>query len=179
MGMHPRASGLSPIDVGLEGHIRPFLGAQAREPRSAIAHSEAARINPRSHHAAASAADFETAFSAMSKQGAQAALVLSTPLFINGAKPLAELGLTHKLPSLYVPKQHVQAGGLLSYSPDRSDLWRRGAGYVDRVLKGAKPADLAVQQPTKFELVINLKTARAIGINLPQAFLARADEVIE
>jgi putative ABC transport system substrate-binding protein len=129
--------------------------------------------------AAASAADFESAFASMTKEGAQAVLVLSTPLFINGAKPLAELGLKHKLPSLYGPKQHVQAGGLMSYSPDRSDLWRRGAGYVDRVLKGAKPADLVVQQPTKFELVINLKTATAIGITIPPAFLVRADEVIE
>ena len=129
--------------------------------------------------AAPTAASFESAFSAMSKERAQAVLVLSTPLFINAAKPLAELCLKHKLPSLYGPKQHVQAGGLMSYSPDRADQWRRGAGYVHKVLKGAKPADLAVQQPTKFELVINLKTARAIGIDLPQAFLARADEVIE
>jgi putative ABC transport system substrate-binding protein len=115
----------------------------------------------------------------MTSEGAQAVLVLSTPLFINGAQPLANLGLKHGLPSLYGPKQHVQAGGLMSYSPDRSDLWRRGAGYVDRVLKGATPADLAVQQPTKFELTINLKTAAAIGITIPTAFLARADEVIE
>jgi len=129
--------------------------------------------------AAPTAADFEGAFSAMSKERAQAVLVLSTPLFIAGAKPLAELGLRHRLPSLYGPKQHVEAGGLMSYSPDRADLWRRGAGYVDQVLKGAKPADLAVQQPTKFELSVNLRTAKAIGITIPQSFLARADEVIE
>lgn len=129
--------------------------------------------------AAPTAADFEGAFSAMRSAGAQALLVLSTPLFIAGARPLAELGLRHNLPSLYGPKNHVQAGGLMSYSPDRADLWRRGAGYVDKVLKGAKPADLAVQQPTKFELVVNLKTAKAVGITIPQSFLARADEVIE
>jgi putative ABC transport system substrate-binding protein len=129
--------------------------------------------------AAPSAADFETAFATMSREGAQAVLALSTPLFINGALQLAELSLRHKLPSFYGPKQHVHAGGLMSYSPDRSDLWRRGASYVDKVLKGAKPADLAVQQPTRFELVINLKTAKVLGLTLPPTLLARADEVIE
>ena len=129
--------------------------------------------------AAPTAASFESAFLAMSKQGAQAVLVLSTPLFINGAKPLAELGLKHNLPSFYGPKQNIQAGGLMSYSPDRADLWRRGAGYVDKILRGAKPADLAVQQPTKFELVINLNTAKALGLTVPASLLARADEVIE
>jgi putative tryptophan/tyrosine transport system substrate-binding protein len=129
--------------------------------------------------AAPFAAEFESAFSAMGKEGAQAVLVLSTPLFIAGAKPLAELGLKYKLASLYGPKQHVTAGGLMSYSPDRADLWRRGAGYVDKVLKGVKPADLAVQQPTKYELAINLKTAKALGLEVPPTFLARADEVIE
>jgi putative ABC transport system substrate-binding protein len=129
--------------------------------------------------AAASTADFESAFSMMSKEGAQAVLVLSTPLFISGAQALAGLGLKHKLPSLYGPKHHVLAGGLMSYSPDRADLWRRAAGYVDKVLKGAMPADLAVQQPTQFELVVNVRAAKAIGISLQPAFLARADEVIE
>ena len=105
--------------------------------------------------------------------------VLSTPLFIAGAKRLAELALTHKLPSLFGPRHHVEAGGLMSYSPDRNDLWRRAAIYVDKVLKGATPADLPVQQPTKFELVINLKTAKALGLEVPPTLLARADEVIE
>lgn len=128
---------------------------------------------------APSAVDFENAFFTMSTEGAQAVLVLSTPLFIAGAKPLAELGLKYKIASLYGPKQHVVAGGLMSYSPDRADLWRRGAGYVDKILKGAKPADLAVQQPVKYELVINVVTAKAIGIELPATLLARADEVVE
>jgi ABC-type uncharacterized transport system substrate-binding protein len=79
----------------------------------------------------------------------------------------------------YGPKQHVTAGGLMSYSPDRADLWRRGAGYVDKVLRGVKPAELPVQQPTKYELVINLKTAKALGLEVPHTLLARADEVIE
>jgi hypothetical protein len=102
-----------------------------------------------------------------------------TPLFIAGAKPLAELGLKYKVASLYGPKQHVFAGGLMSYLPDRADLWRRGAGYVDKILKGVKPADLAVQQPVKYELAINLKPANTLGIDLPPTLLARADEVIE
>jgi len=87
--------------------------------------------------------------------------------------------LSHKLPSLFGPKQHVEVGGLMSYSPDRADLWRRGAIYVDKILKGAKPGDLPVEQPTKFELVINMKTARSLELRIPPSVLARADEVIQ
>ncbi|MEK7446639.1 MAG: ABC transporter substrate binding protein, partial [candidate division NC10 bacterium] len=106
-------------------------------------------------------------------------LVLSTPIFIAGAKRLAELAITHKLPSMFGPRHHVEAGGLMSFGPDRADLYRRGAIYVDKILKGAKPADLPVQQPTKFELLINLKTAKALGLTLPQSLLLRADQVIQ
>jgi putative tryptophan/tyrosine transport system substrate-binding protein len=126
-----------------------------------------------------SASEYESAFAAMTRERCDGVLVLSTPLFIAGAKPLAELAIKHKLPSLFGPRHHVEAGGLMSYSPDRVDLWRRGAVFVDKILKGAKPADLPVQQPTKFELVINLNTAKAIGVKIPEAFLLRADEVIE
>jgi putative ABC transport system substrate-binding protein len=129
--------------------------------------------------AARSATEYDDAFAAMIRDRADAVQVLSTPLFIAGAKRLAELALTHKLPSLFGPSHHVAAGGFMSYSPDRADLWRRAAVYVDKVLKGANPADLPVQQPTKFELVINLKTAKAVGLTLPPAFILRADEVIE
>jgi putative ABC transport system substrate-binding protein len=125
------------------------------------------------------ATEYESAFAAISRERADGVLVLSTPLFISGAKPLADLALKHKLPSLFGPKHHVDAGGLMSYSPDRADLWRRCAIYVDRILKGAKPASVPVQQPTKFELFINLKTAKAIGVKIPEAFLLRADKVIE
>ena len=123
--------------------------------------------------------EYESAFAAMVRARANGVLVLSTPLFIAGAQRLAELALTHRLPSLFGPKHHVVAGGLMSYSPDRVDLWRRGAIYVDKLLKGAKPAELPVQQPTKFELVINLKTAHVLGIKIPRSILLRADEVIE
>ena len=126
-----------------------------------------------------SATEYESAFRAIVEERANAVLVLSTPLFIAGAKRLAELSLAHKLPSLFGPKHHVEAGGLMSYSPDRADLWRRGALYVDKILRGIDPADLPVHQPTKFELVINLKTAKAIGLSIPSSLLTGADEVIE
>jgi putative ABC transport system substrate-binding protein len=85
----------------------------------------------------------------------------------------------HKLPTMFGPREHVEAGGLLSYSLDRADLYRRAATYVDKILKGANPADLPVQQATKFELVINLKTAKTLGLTIPQLVLARADEIIQ
>jgi putative tryptophan/tyrosine transport system substrate-binding protein len=126
-----------------------------------------------------SATEYGDAFSAIVKERASAVLVLSTPLFIAGASQLAGLALTHRLPSLFGPKHHVEAGGLMSYSPDRVDLYRRGALYVDKILKGVKPADLPVEQPTKFELVINLKTARALGRPIPPSLLSRADQLIQ
>jgi len=126
-----------------------------------------------------SATEYDSAFAAIVRERADAVLVLSTPLFIAGAKRLAELCLVNKLPSLFGPKHHVQEGGLMSYSPDRADLWRRGAIFVDKILLGIDPADLPVQQPTKFDLVINLKTAKLIGLTIPPTLLGRADEVIE
>ncbi len=126
-----------------------------------------------------SATEFDSAFSAIVRERASGVLVLSTPLFIAQARQLADLAMKHKLPTMFGPKEHAQAGGLLSYGPDRADLWRRGATFVDKILKGAKPADLPVQQPTKFELVINLKTAKALGLTIPQLVLGRADEVIQ
>jgi putative tryptophan/tyrosine transport system substrate-binding protein len=125
------------------------------------------------------ATEFDSAFSAIVHERADAVLVLSTPLFMGGAKRLAELAIMHKLPTMFGPKEHVEAGGLLSYSPDRADLYRRAASYVDKILKGAKPAEMPVEQATKFELVINLKTAKALGLTIPPSLLARADQVIE
>ena len=126
-----------------------------------------------------SATEFDSAFSAIIRERAGGVLVLSTPLFIAGARRLAELAIKHKVPTMFGPAEHVEAGGLMSYSPDRADQWRRGAIYVDKILKGAKPADLPVQQPTKFEFVINLKTAKQIGLTIPPNVLARADKVIK
>ena len=133
------------------------------------------RVQPQ---AVRSATEFDSAFSAIAHERSGAVLVLSTPLFIGGAKRLAELALTHKLPSMFGPREHVEAGGLLSYSPDRADLYRRAATYVDKILKGANPADLPVQQATTFYLIVNLKTAKALGLTIPPSLLRRADEVI-
>ena len=126
-----------------------------------------------------SATEYESAFSSIVRERADGLLVLATPLFISGAKQLADFAIALKLPSLFGPSHSVQAGGLMSYSPDRADQWRRTAVYVDKILKGAKPADLPVQQPNKFELVINLKTAKVIGLTIPESFLLRADKLIE
>jgi putative tryptophan/tyrosine transport system substrate-binding protein len=123
--------------------------------------------------------DFAKAFSAMSSARADAVLVLSTPLFIAAAAELAGIAINHNLPTLFGPREHAEAGGLISYGPDRAHLWRRGASYVDKVLRGANPAELPVQQPTKYELTINLKTAKTLGLTIPESLLARADEVIE
>jgi putative ABC transport system substrate-binding protein len=125
-----------------------------------------------------SATEFDSVFSAIVHGRADAVLILTTPLFIAGAQRLAKLALTHKLPSMGL-KYLVEAGGLMSYWPNRADYYRRGAIYVDKILKGAKPADLPVEQATKFELVINLQTAKALGITIPRALLVRADHVIQ
>jgi putative ABC transport system substrate-binding protein len=126
-----------------------------------------------------SAADFDSAFLTMARERVGAALVLSTPLFMGSARRLADLAIAHKLPTMFGPSEHAEAGGLLSYGPDRNDLYRRAASYVDRILKGAKPADLPVEQATKLELVVNLETARRIGVVIPPLVLARASQTIE
>ncbi len=126
-----------------------------------------------------SATEFDSTFAAISHERSGGLLVLSTPLFMGGARRLAELAMTYKLPTMFGPREHAEAGGLLSYGPDREDLYRRAAAYVDKILKGAKPGDLPVQQATKFELVINLKTAKALGLTIAPSLLGRADEIIQ
>ena len=123
--------------------------------------------------------DFDRAFSEMMRAHAEALVVLATPVFATASRRLADLAIKTRLPTMFSLREFVRAGGLMSYGPDRAQLFRRAATYVDQILKGAKPADLPVQQPTKFELVINLKTARALGLTIPQALLQRADQVIE
>ena len=128
---------------------------------------------------ARTAGELEGAFSTMARDGAQAVLVLGTPFFITARQRLAELAIAHRLPTMFQGRPYVEAGGLMSYFPNHEDLWRSAAVYVDKILRGAKPADLPVEQPTKLELVINGRTAKAIGLTIPQSVLLRADQVIE
>jgi putative ABC transport system substrate-binding protein len=123
--------------------------------------------------------EFDGAFAAMSKERAGALLVVTDPIFVLHRARLADLASKNRLPSMYGMGEYVKAGGLISYGPNLSDRFRHAATFVDNVLKGAKPADLPVQQPTKFELTINLRTAKALGLTVPPSLLARADEVIE
>jgi putative ABC transport system substrate-binding protein len=124
-------------------------------------------------------AELEGAFAAMARDGAHGVLVLATPFFFTARQRMAQLALTRRLPTMLQGRDYVEAGGLMSYYANYDDLWRRAATYVDRILKGAKPADLPVQQPTKFEFVINAKTAKALGLSIPSSVLARADEIIQ
>ncbi len=124
-------------------------------------------------------ADIDRAFSDMTRARAGALTVLSTPMFGSERRRLLDLAAKSRLPTVYSFREYVDAGGLMSYGSSLADLSRRAATYVDKILKGAKPADLPVQQPTKFELVINLKTAKALGLTIPPSLLQRADEVIQ
>jgi putative tryptophan/tyrosine transport system substrate-binding protein len=121
---------------------------------------------------------FDRAFAAMTRAHAGALLVLGDAVVFQHRRRFAELAATSRLPTMYDQREFVEAGGLLSYGPSRSDTRRRAAVYVDKILKGAKPADLPVEQPTKFELIINLKTAEALGLTIPPTLLFLADEVI-
>ena len=124
-------------------------------------------------------ADFDRAFSDMTRARAGALTVLGSAMFNNERRHLVDLAAKHRLPAVYTGRVSVDAGGLMSYGPNVPDFWRRAATYVDKILKGAKPADLPVEQPTKFELVINLKTAKDLSLTIPQSVLARADELIQ
>jgi putative ABC transport system substrate-binding protein len=123
--------------------------------------------------------DFDRAFSDMTRGRAGALIVLGTAMFANERRRLVDLAAKHRLPGVYGFREYVDAGGLMSYGPNVADLYRRAATYVDKILKGAKPGDLPVEQPEKFELVINLKTAKTLGLTIPPSLLQRADQVIE
>ena len=123
--------------------------------------------------------DIETAFRAATKGRADTVLVLQSPIFFSQRKQIADLAIKNRLAAIYPQTEYTEAGGLMDYGANTPDLFRRAATYVDKVLKGAKPADLPVEQPTKFDLVINLKTAKQIGLTIPPNVLARADRVIK
>jgi len=124
-------------------------------------------------------ADIDRAFSDMTRARAGALTVLSTPMFASERRRLVGLAAKNRLPAVYPQREYVDAGGLMSYGPNFADMYRAAATYVDKILKGAKPGDLPVEQPTKLELVINLKTAKALGLAIPQSVLGRADELIQ
>jgi putative ABC transport system substrate-binding protein len=123
--------------------------------------------------------EFDGAFSTMTQEGMGGFLVIASPLTFSQRAPLAELALKHRLPGMFGSRENVEAGGLMSYGADLNDLHRRAALYVDKILKGVKPADLPVEQASKYEFVINLKTANALGLAIPESLLLRADKVIE
>ena len=123
--------------------------------------------------------DFSAAFAALSPSRIDALLALGNPINFRGRQLIADFALKNRLPSIYDERLFVEAGGLISYAPSFTDSFRRAATYVDKILKGQQPADLPVEQPTKFDLVINLKTAKALGLTIPPSLLLRADHVIE
>ena len=123
--------------------------------------------------------ELDGAFSAMKEARAGALIVESSSLLFTSRTRLADLALKNRLPTMFAQKEYAEAGGLMAYSADFSDLFRRTATFVDKILKGRKPSDLPVEQPMKFELVINLKTAKQIGLTIPQSLLYRADKVIK
>jgi putative ABC transport system substrate-binding protein len=122
--------------------------------------------------------DFDRAFSDMTRARADALTVLGSGMFFSERRRLVDLAAKNRLPAVYGLREFVDAGGLVAYGPNVADLYRRAATYVDKILKGAKPTDLPVEQPTKFELVVNMKTAKALRLKIPQSVLTRADEVI-
>jgi putative ABC transport system substrate-binding protein len=128
---------------------------------------------------ASTADEIENAFARMKRQDSEAVIVAADTLFVEQRQQIADLAIKYGLPSVFSFREHVQAGGLMSYGQHLADGYRRAATYVDRILKGAKPAEMPVEQSTKLELLVNLKTARALGLEMPPILLARADEVVE
>ena len=123
--------------------------------------------------------EIEHAFAAMSREGAEALIVVPEPFLYLQGKQIAELAAKYRVPAVYGGREPVDSGGLMSYGQNQTENWRRAATYVDKILKGAKPGDLPIEQPTQFELVINRRAAKALGLTIPQDLLLRADEVIE
>jgi putative ABC transport system substrate-binding protein len=156
----------------------PTVTTQALELREAKVAAESLKVQLQLLEARAPS-DFAAAFSAMTKGRAGGVLILNSSMFYAERTRIAEIAAQSRVPAIYAVKEFAEAGGLMTYGINLHENFRRAATYVDKILKGAKPADLPVEQPTKFELVINLKTAKALGLTLPPALLQRADEVIQ
>ena len=124
-------------------------------------------------------AELEAAFAALKRGRAEALLVAFDGMFFTQRAQIAELALAQRLPAMFANTEHVEAGGLLSYSPSSTENYRRAAIFIDKILRGMNPGDIPVEQPTKFELAVNMKTAKTMGIVIPQSLLLRADRVIE
>jgi putative tryptophan/tyrosine transport system substrate-binding protein len=190
------ATGLSIVATDLSGRrlqllneIVPGLSCVAvisygANPQSQIEVGEtqiaARRLNLQLHSVPISADNsIENAFEKINKEPVQALIVVTDPILFSQRSQILELAAGRRLPAMYPYRAFAEAGGLISYAPNDRDVFRRAASYVDRILKGAHPGDLPVEQPTKFELVINLKTAKALGLTIPPTLLATADTVIE
>jgi putative ABC transport system substrate-binding protein len=157
-------------DAAIASGIGQFAAIQAVAPSLGV---ELSPVDARD------APEIERAVTAFARSGNGGLIVTPSPVANHHRSLIATLAARHGLPAVYGTRQYVTAGGLISYGPDMVEQYRRAASYVDRILKGEKPADLPVQAPTRYELVINLKTAKALGLDLPAMLLARADEVIE
>ena len=157
-------------DPAITAGIGQFAAIQSVAPSLGV---ELSPVNVRD------AGEIERAITAFARASNGGLIVTASALAIVHRDLIITLAARHKLPAVYPYRYFVAGGGLISYGPDTIDQYRRAAGYVDRILKGEKPADLPVQAPTKYELVINLKTAKALGLDVPRSLLARADEVIE
>ena len=152
------------------GHVRILKEVEAAAQKRNVKILSAVASTPE---------EIDKAFVSMAKDKAQGCIVAQHPIFYRQAQQIAELALKHRLPSIAGIREYPEAGGLISYGANNADGFRRAATYVDKILKGAKPADLAVEQPTKFDLFINRKTAKALGLTIPASLLVSADMVIE
>jgi putative ABC transport system substrate-binding protein len=154
----------------------PAIAAGAGTAIQSVAPSLGVEVSPINVH---DPNEIERAVAAFANNPNSGLIATRSALTLRHRELIVMLAARHKLPAVYFDRPFANSGGLISYGPDVPDQYRRAAGYVDRILKGEKPADLPVQAPTKFELVINLKTAKALGLDVPPSLLARADEVIE
>jgi len=156
----------------------PTIPSQALELKEAKAAAGLLKVQLQLLEARAPG-DFAGAFSAMTKERADGVIIITSSMFYAERTRIAKLAAESRVPAIYGVKEFAEAGGLMTYGVDIHESFRRAAGYVDKILKGAKPGDLPVEQPTKFDLVINMKTAKALGLTIPQSLLVRADEIIQ